>query len=269
MKCTNCGFISSKTFYRCPYCGHIHQNSNNIFDKSVTINNNYSIRIKTIIYIVLFNLLGACLLADMYLSFDYAITLWGYLLLLGAFTVVQIISSKRGIFSGIVRVNFYLLFGLLLAWCYFSKPLLHNIIVYIPTIVIPAFIILFSLMSAILLFTYKGEKRIRPIWFEVVLFTNLTVMTVLFIFFLICKYNLPSAWIDADGVLRPAADSFVPFDFMAFGSTPDNYTSMFIVEEILIFAGFGLSLLYVINYNVTLIYHIYHQVKGFYGKPRD
>ena len=117
MKCTNCGFISSKTFYRCPYCGHVHADTNNIFDKSVTINNNFSIRVKTIIFILLFNLLGACLLVDFYLNFNFGITLWGYLVLMGAYTVVQIISKKRGVFSGIVRVNFYLLFGLLLACC--------------------------------------------------------------------------------------------------------------------------------------------------------
>lgn len=259
MKCTNCGFISSKTFYRCPYCGHIHADANNIFDRSVTINNNFSIRVKTIIFIVLFNLLGACLLADMFLNFDYAIALWGYLLLVGVFTIVQIISSKRGIFSAIVRINFYILFGLLLSWCYFPKPLLQNFIAYVPTFIIPSFIILFSIFSVALLLTYKGEKRIRPIWFEVVLFTNLTVMSVLFVFFLVCKYNLPEAW----------EGQFVPFDFMAFGSTKDNRTMMFVIEEILIFVGFGLSLLYVINYNITLVYHVYHQVKGFYGKPRD
>ena len=255
MRCENCGFISSKEFYRCPYCGHVHEAGRNILDKSVSLNNNFSMRIRTILYIVLFNLLGLALLVDWFLSFKYGITLFGYIIFMGIFLFLSLFSRKSSPSSIIVRVDMYILLGLLLSWCYLNGAVFKDIVVYVPTIIIPSFIIVDTFASVIVLFFNRGNKRIRPVWFEFNLLFHFTVITVIFVFFLICKYNLD----------KPN----LPFYFMAFGSTFDVITPLFIVEELLIFVSFGSSLLYLINYNIILVWNIFHKVTGYYGKPRD
>ncbi len=256
MKCENCGFISSKKFYRCPYCGHVHESENgNILDKPVSFNNNFSVRIRTILYIALFNLLGAALLVDWFFSFKYGITLAGYVLFMGIYVFLIIFTRRPSPSTIIVRLDMYILIGLLLAWCYFPVSIFKDVIVFIPTFAIPGFIVVDTLASVLVLMFNKGSKRIRPIWFEFNLLFHLAVITVLFIFFLICKYNLD----------KPD----MPFYFMAFGSTKDNLTPLFKIEEILIFVAFGTSLLYLINYNIVLVWNIFHKVTGYYGKPRD
>ena len=255
MKCENCGFISSKKFYRCPYCGHIHEDDRNILDKSVSFSSNFSMRLRTILYIVLFNLLGLSLLVDWYLSFKYGITLFGYILFMGIYVFLTIFSKKSSPSSIIVRVDMYILIGLLVAWCYFNVAVYKDILALVPTIIIPSFILVDTFASVMVLIFGRGKKRIRPIWFEFNLLFHLAVITVIFVFFLICKYNLD----------KPD----LPFYFMAFGSTPGNLTPLFIFEEILIFFSFGMSLLYLINYNIILVWNIFHKVTGYYGKPRD
>lgn len=255
MKCKNCGFISSKDFYRCPYCGHIHDNNQNVLDKSITFNETLTLRVKTFIDIFLFNLFGLSFIVDWYLSFQYAITLWGYILFIGIFVFTTIFSNKKKFFSFIIGMQFYCLLGLLLAWCYYAMPSFKDAIVFIPTFVIPSFIILSSLLSSFAYFPFKPEKKIRPIWFGFGIFINLVVATIIFVFFLVCKNNL--------------GDVTSPFNFMAFGSTPENQTVLYKVEEILIFASFGFSLFYLVNYWVTMLSYIFNQVKGFYGKQRD
>lgn len=255
MKCENCGFISSKRFYRCPYCGTVHEGDNNILDKSIDLTSNVSVRLKSIINIILFNLFGLCILFDWYFAFQYGITLAGYILFLGAITIINALGSKRKLFAFLVGIDIWLLFGLLLSWCYLKTPILGPYIQYVPTFAIPGFIIFFSLLSAILLIFPKEVKKIRPLWFGFVLFVHLIVMIVIFVLFLICKYNLYR--------------ERIPFAFMALGSDGTTKTLLFKVEEILVFVSFGLSILYFLNYFITLLTRIFHQVKGYYGKQRN
>ena len=255
MKCNNCGFISSKPFYRCPYCGQIHKDNKNIFDKSISLNGESTIRVKTIIDIIVFNLFGLSFLLDWYFSFQYGITLWGYILFMGIFTFVTVFSMRKKLFAGIIGFDFYIMLGLLLAWCYYSVPMFQGFVKYIPSFILPGYIILFSFFTALSLIFYKEEKKIRPLWFGFTLVTHLAVAIGLFVIFLVCKANL--------------GNEVVPYAYLAFGSTAETKTTLFQNEEIFIFLSFGLSLLYIFNYCITMAHHIFHQVKGFYGKSRD
>ena len=252
MKCSNCGFISSKPFYRCPYCGAIHESEENIFDRSLQFNNNLSIRLKTIIYIIVFNLLSISVLVDWYLGFQYGITFISYVLLVGIFVFINLFKSKRGIFSAIMGVDLYVLIGLLIGWCYYFAPSIREYVVYIPSLAIPSFIICSDIASAALLAFFAGKKKVRPLWFETVLLIHILVSTLIFVFFMICRYSM--------GVTP------TPFDYLALGSSKGNITTLFILEEVLVFISFGLSVLYFINFNIVLIGRIFHSVKGFYGK---
>lgn len=254
MKCSNCGFISSKDFYRCPYCGKIHESEDNVFKKSLTIGNVFVVRLQTLIYLIVGNLFGASILIDWYLGFKYGIVLWSFIILFGSILVISIMASKKNNISIIEKIDLFILLCLLLACGTCRIEGLFDVRVYMPTMAIPAFMILGSFISLILVFR-KNQSKIRPLWTEVLLFTHLGVMALIFTFFLINKYCL------LNGVSNP------PFPFFQIASGGNS--TLYSVQEILIYAAFGLSLLYVVNYNIILIAHIVRQVKGFYGKPRN
>lgn len=251
MKCSNCGFVSSKDFYRCPYCGKIHESEDNVFKKSLTIGNVFVVRLQTLIYLIVGNLFGASILIDWYLNFKYGIILWAWIVLFGAILIISIIASKKNIISIVERIDLFILMTLLLACGTCRIEGLFDVRVYIPTIAIPAFMILATFISLILAFR-KNQTKIRPLWTEVLLLTHLGVSSLIFTFFLINKY-----WIAA-GLSNP------PFHF--FQLAANGSSVMYTIEEILIYSAFGFSLLYIVNYNIILIAHIFRQVKGFYGK---
>lgn len=251
MKCSNCGFISSKPFYRCPYCGAVHESEANLLDRSVKVNSNVSVRIKTVINVMVFNLLGIAILLDWIFNFQFAISFFAYVLFMGIFIGVNLYNSKHNFFSILMGTDLYLIVGLAIAWCYQYVPAARGYVAYIPTFVIPVFIITSNIVSAFLLAIFAGKKKVRPLWFEVVLLIHLLLSSLVFIFFMICRYNLGGG---------------TAFDYMAFGSTPSSFTTMFIIEQVLIFTAFGSSILFIINYNLILIGYIFRQVKGSYGK---
>lgn len=254
MKCSNCGFISSKDFYRCPYCGKIHESEDNVFKKSLTIGNVFVVRLQTLIYIIVGNLFGASILVDWFLGFKYGIILWAFIILFGVILIISIAANKKNAISIVEKTDFFILLSLLLACGTCRIDGLFDIRIYIPTIVIPSFMVLATIISLTLVFR-KNQSKIRPLWTEVLLFTHLGVISLLFTFFLINKYCL------AAGITNP------PFHFFQLVTNGNDAMSIFV--EVLMYTAFGLSLLYVVNYNIILIAHIARQVKGFYGKPRD
>ena len=256
MKCTNCGFISSKDFYRCPYCGKIHESDDNVFRKTINIGNVFSVRLTVIIYIIVFNLFGAALLTDWYLRFEYGVTLWAFIILFGVILFVLIASSKRNPISTIEKIDLFLLLTLILACGLCRMDGLFDFRKYIPGLVIPSFMILATIVSFSLLFM-KSESKIRPLWTECLLLFHVFIISLVFIFFLINKYCMEA------GMANP------PFHYLTFGSSKGNITPIYRVQEILIYLAFGLTLLYIVNYNIILVGHIFRQVKGFYGKSRN
>lgn len=254
MKCSNCGFVSSKDFYRCPYCGKIHESEDNVFRKSLTIGNVFVVRLQTILYIIVGNLFGASILVDWYLGFKYGIVLWAFIILFGGVLFISIAASKKNIISIVEKIDLFILLSLLLACGTCRIQGLFDIRVYMPTFVIPSFMILATLISLMLVFR-RNQSKIRPLWTEVLIFFHLFIISIVFTFFLINKYCLMG------GMSNP------PFHFFQLATNGNQV--LYNVQEILIYAAFGLSLLYVVNYNIILIAHIFRQVKGFYGKPRN
>ena len=109
MKCSNCGFISSKDFYRCPYCGKIHESEDNVFKKSLTIGNVFVVRLQTLIYIIVGNLFGASILVDWFLGFKYGIILWAFIILFGVILIISIAANKKNAISIVEKTDFFIL----------------------------------------------------------------------------------------------------------------------------------------------------------------
>ena len=256
MKCSNCGFISSKEFYRCPYCGTIHEVKDNALQRSIKIGNIFTVRLITIIYLIVGNLFAASILIDWFLNFQYGIVLWSFILLFGPGVVISILASrKKTMISSVVKIDLFLLVVLILGCGTCRINGLFDLRIYIPTYVIPAFTILGTFLSVFLLFRRKNDSKIRPLWTEVLLFFHLTIAFILFVFFLFNKY-----WI-MGGLSNP------PFRFYQLAA--NGNAGLYMLEEILVYAAFGLAALFIVNYNIILVAHVLRQVRGYYGKPRD
>ena len=95
MKCANCGFISNRDFFRCPYCGHIHEEANEGIRTRINIGHDISMQVRTILIIISLNLFGVALLADWYFGFQYSLSLWAFILIFLPLTIVDIATSRR------------------------------------------------------------------------------------------------------------------------------------------------------------------------------
>ena len=254
MKCTNCGFIMSRDYYRCPYCGTIHPSDDNVLHKTIQIGKTFVVRVQTLLYIIIFNLFIASFLVDWYFNFSYGITFWAYLLFGGIATAVTIYASKKkNIIAIAERIDFFLLFALVLA-CGTLRFGAIDPRPYMVCFGIPIYMILATLLSIALLFV-KSKSKIRPLWTEALLIVHLVVILVLFVFSLVNKYSI------INGAEK------IPFTWMNVAG--DLGSKTYQIQEILIYVAFGFTVGYLINYNIVLFGHIFRQVKGYYGKPRS
>ena len=257
MKCANCGFISNKDFFRCPYCGHIHEEENEGIRTRINIGHDISMQVRTILIIISLNLYGVALLADWYFGFQYSLSLWAFILIFLPLTIVDISTSRRkSVIIAAEKVDLFVLLTLMLACGLGRIAGLFDVRPYMSTIVLPAFLFLGTIFASVILFKRRNEK-IRPIWTEFLLIFHLIVATILFTFFLVNKYCT------LGGVANP------PFSYIQFGMTKDYKPMLYIIEEILIFAAFGGCLIYLINYNVILVSYVYRKVKNIYGGEGD
>ena len=96
MKCSKCGFISRRDFYRCPYCGHTNEEEFEGIRKRINLGHDFSAQIRTIIIVFVVNLFLLSVLLDWYFNFQYAICLWSYFVLFGSLVVMDAVSSKKG-----------------------------------------------------------------------------------------------------------------------------------------------------------------------------
>ena len=259
MKCSKCGFISNHDFYRCPYCGQTHEDDTDVLKTRLNIGNSFSVQIRTIVIAIVCNLFGLSIILDWYFDFAYSITLWSFIVNFGSLLIFDMVTSKkRNAISIIERIDLFIVVGLLLCCPLLRIEGLFDLRIYAPTFIIPGFIIIATLVSTILLFKRRGPTtKLRPLWTELLLIFHLLITTLNFIFFLINKYCV------MNGVANP------PFSFYMLGMTKDNPTTMYIVEEMLIFISFGITWAYLINYNVILVGVIARKVKNIYGGPGD
>ena len=96
----------------------------------------------------------------------------------------------------------------------------------------------------------------KPIFTEVIFVLHLIISTVIFAFLLANKYCL-------------AHNTAVPFKWLLLDMQNGVRTPLYTVSEILIFAAFGLSFIYLVNYNIVLTGSIFRKVKRIYGGERD
>ncbi len=255
MKCSKCGFISRRDFYRCPYCGHTNEEEFEGIRKRINLGHDFSAQIRTIIIVFVVNLFLLSVLLDWYFNFQYAICLWSYFVLFGSLVVMDAVSSKKGsLITSLEKMDLFLLGYLLLA-CALCKIGPEEAIVfdareYFPSLIIPGYLILTALVSTFVVFLRKS--KMRPIFTEVIFVFHFIIATILFIFLLINKY-------------APTA----PFEFLSFENAGSAQEALCLASEILIFGAFGLSVIYLVNYNIVLVGSIFRKVKRIYGGERD
>lgn len=258
MKCEKCGFISRKDFYRCPYCGNLNEEQLDGLRTRVNIGHDFSVRVRTIIVASVVNLFLLSIFVDWYFNFAYSITLWSFMVLFGSLTIMDIATTKKkSVITAIEKIDFFLLCTMLISCGMFRIKGVFDLNMYFPTIILPAFLLLATLISTIFLFIRRRSK-VRPIWTELLLAFHLIIAIIIFTFFLINKYCIEGG------------ASYIPFHYMQLdwsGSGPK--TPLYLISEALIFACFGMSLITLINFNVVFVAYIYRKVKNLYGGERD
>lgn len=257
MKCENCGFISTKDFYRCPYCGHIHEDQTEGLRTRVSFGHDYSVQIRTIIIALVINLFLVSIFVDWYFNFAYSITLWSFIVHFGSLTILDIATTKKkSLITAIEKVDFFLLCTLLLSCGLLRIEGVFDLRAYVPSIMIPAFLIVATIICTTFLFLRKRSK-VRPIWTELLLAFHLTIAIVTFVFFLVNKYCVEAGIANA------------PFRFMQLDMVAGSKTPLYTLSEILIFTSFGLSMVTLINFNIVFVAYIYRKVKNLYGGQGD
>ena len=251
MKCSKCGFISRRDFYRCPYCGHTNEEDFEGIRKRINLGHDFSAQIRTIIIVFVVNLFLLSVLLDWYFQFKYAICLWSYFVLFGSLMVMDAVSSKKGsLITSLEKMDLFLLGYLLLACGLCKINGVFDARAYFPSLIIPGYLILTALVSTFVVFLRKS--KMRPIFTEIIFVLHFIMATILFIFLLINKY-------------APTA----PFKFLLFEDTGSAQGPLCLASEILIFVAFGLSVIYLVNYNIVLVGSIFRKVKRIYGGERD
>ena len=254
MKCKNCGYISSREFYRCPYCGHINEEEDDILKTRIAFGGGFSIRIRTILYGFLVNVFGISVMVDWFLNFKYSITLWSFIACFGLLLFISIAFMKhKSIYTIVERIDFFMLISLILCAGLCRIEGVFDYRIYFVSFVLPGYMLFATAFSVLLLFLRKKSTALRPIITELLLLFHVAIATVLFVFLLVNKYSV------LNGVANPA------FSWMQFGMTKEHLTTLYIIEEVLIFTAFGVSWAYLIDYNLILVGYIYRKVKNIYG----
>ncbi len=251
MKCSKCGFISRRDFYRCPYCGYTNEEEFEGIRKRINLGHDFSAQIRTIIIVFVVNLFLLSVLLDWYFQFKYAICLWSYFVLFGSLVVMDAVSSKKGsLITSLEKMDLFLLGYLLLACGLCKINGVFDARAYFTSLIIPGYLILTAIISTFVVFLRKS--KMRPIFTEIIFVLHFIMATILFIFLLINKY-------------APTA----PFKFLLFEDTGSAQGPLCLASEILIFGAFGLSVIYLVNYNIVLVGSIFRKVKRIYGGERD
>lgn len=254
MKCNNCGYISSRDFYRCPYCGHVHPEEGDVLKTRLIFGAGFSVRIRTILYGFLVNLFAASVLVDWFLNFQYSITLWSFIICFGGILFLSIFFNKKtSIYTLVEKIDFYFLLCLLLASGLCRIQGVFDVRVYIIGIALPAYLLATVFLAFCLIVFGKRTTMLRPLVTDLLMVFHALIATLLFVFLLVNKYSV------AAGVAKPA------FDWMQLGMTKDSLTTLYIVEEVLVFASFGASWASLVNYNIFLVGFIYRKVQNIYG----
>lgn len=257
MKCEKCGFIFNGNFDVCPYCGAVQSKTNgNILHNPVKILANNSVRLLTVINVILLNLFFISVILDGFLPFAfgehlpfiYRITPVSFAVCFGIMTLLSCFYKKKPLLSNYERIDIYIIssivvFGLLgypgMKEFSFTTGFSTTMIM----IVLPLYLILSIIFMTIFSILQKNI-RFRPIVTELLVITHLLLATsVLTMFFI--GYGL-------DGTM------FNKFCLLNNDST--------VFQVLVVSICLGLNILYFVNYNIILIATILSKVKYIYGK---
>jgi len=256
MKCEHCGYISTKEFYKCPYCGLIHQKDDSVLSRTLKIGPSFSIRYRTLLVIIFANFFALSFLLDFYFNFQHGLTLWAYAILATIISIYGLRNSKNRYVSSIENADFAI-FSVLLLACFLPRGEVFNQFRQsIPTLVIPIATIIGTVVSFALLFRNRGEQKLRPLWTDFILIVHFVAMLLILIFFL---YGKGHPAITNNGQITQEAHFFHNW-FVLEGN-------LGIFSEWLIYIAFTLSTLYLINYNIAMFGHVFDKARGNYGQP--
>lgn len=249
MKCGNCGFVSAKNFYKCPYCGKIYQSENDVLNNTISIGHLFTIRIRTLFLLIIANIVMTCLLVDMYSKFAWCLSYWILILVAGVYVIFSSITGKNSAIMMVEKIDIYLLAMMVIGIFAFKIDGLFDLRQTMLSVVIPIFTIVGSALSFILLFV-KSNKKFRPLWTEALLLFHVTVMGSIYLCYIFAKY-LPTLteW--------GGAKWFSEWFFFN-----PNFA---LAQTIIIYIALGISIVYLINYNIVLFGHIIKEVKIQYG----
>lgn len=251
MKCSKCGFVISDEFERCPYCGSfVGKKTNNPLETNIKLGNKVPVKVKAFLYVILFNVLVAGVLADWFLDFKYGITILAYFLSIGIIVFSSIISKKNSPLTAYEKIDLFLN-GLIILLIGLGKidGTSIDIRAISVAIILPSSLIVSNIfMIVALLSNRKEDNKMHPIFTLFIVFIHLTFSCVLFAFTLVNKYS------------NITDISTAPFPYLY------QYND---VSSILCYIAFGFNALFFVNFFLVFIAFIISKVRSRYGNKND
>lgn len=244
MKCSKCGFVISKDFDRCPYCGtYVADKGKNALDSNINLGKQVPVKIRTFIYVILINILIASILADLLLDFNYGIMVFGYFVSFGIMLILEFIYKKSSTISAYEKFDFFVL-GLLILLCGFGKiDGVIDIRKEVTAIAMPIYLIVSNIGLLICIITNRNNQKFHPIITSFSVIIHLAFASVLFAFALVNHYSETPV-----------------FNFI------NEYS---LLSDILIYVAFGFNGLFFINFVLVFFAFITSKIKTKYGTKND
>ena len=255
MKCSRCGFISRRDLDYCPYCGQKVEKENDSLKKTIKVGRLFEIKTKTLIYLILINLLAVAFIVDYFFDFKYEFGLGAFIILVICILAFEGTQAKKSAVMFAEKIDFWLT-TLLLLCCFFLRIKgvfdIRNIMI---AYVLPGYIIVSTLALFILLLTL-GTKNIKPLWTGALILYHLVIALVLLIFVLVSRHRFVVSGYNATDI--------IPYVIMCEQGQPLGLPYLF--EEIVTIIALTTSVLYFFNFNFILFSHVFREVRSAYGK---
>ena len=256
MKCSHCGFISRRDFDVCPYCGQKIEQEYDSLKKTVKVGRLFEIKIKTLIYLILINILAVSFVVDYFFSFKYAFGLGVFFFIVLCILIFEGTQAKKSAIMFAEKVDFWITMSLILCCFFLRIKGVFDARAYIIQFVLPGYTIV-STFALFIMLLCLGTKNIKPLLTGALIFFHLAVALTLLIFVLVCKgrFNAGAAY---------HATDIIPYVIACNEGQPLGL--LYLAEEIIVIIALGTSTLYFFNFNFILFSHIFREVRSTYGK---
>ena len=254
MKCQKCGFISRRNYDRCPYCGSKLEQENNRLKRTVKIGRLFEIKTKTLIYLLMVNILALAFVADYFLNFKYNLGLAVFLILVLFILIFEALQIKKSPIMFAEKVDFWITLSLILCCFFLRVEGVFDVRKYVIAYVLPAYVLISTTILFVMLL-FLGTKKIKPLWTGALIFYHLAIGLTLLIFVLVCKARFIHGY---------NATDIIPYVIMCEQGSPLGLP--YLIEELLVVISFGVTTLYFFNFNFILFGHIFREVRSTYGK---